>query len=329
MYPDSLIILVLNGYFLERGEISILTKKDKTKIALSYGVDIVLSLPVLFGTQSADTFSSKAIELLYSVGVSKLVFGSECNDISYLTSIAKKQLDHSFSFQKQKSLSYPSQLAKSLGLQDIIPPNDLLGISYIKAILEHHYPIEPVSILRTNSYHDITSTSSIISASNIREKMKHGEDISCYLPKDSYLNLHFYPEKTFFLLLKHKILTDPHLEQYLDVKEGLEYKLKKEISQCFCLEDLLLRLKSKRYTFNYLNRMLIHIFLGILKVDAQEPLSYIPILGFTEKGSMYLKENRKNILLPTKCIKNSKIYQYELRASFLYDLFFDTHRLEN
>ena len=31
MFPDSIIILVLNGYFLERGEISILSKENKTK----------------------------------------------------------------------------------------------------------------------------------------------------------------------------------------------------------------------------------------------------------------------------------------------------------
>ena len=28
-YPDSLIILALNGYFMERGEVSILSKYDK------------------------------------------------------------------------------------------------------------------------------------------------------------------------------------------------------------------------------------------------------------------------------------------------------------
>ena len=33
-YPSSLIILCLNGYFLERGQISLLSKEDKTKIAL-------------------------------------------------------------------------------------------------------------------------------------------------------------------------------------------------------------------------------------------------------------------------------------------------------
>ncbi len=35
MYPDSILILVLNGYFLERGEISLLTKENKAKIALN------------------------------------------------------------------------------------------------------------------------------------------------------------------------------------------------------------------------------------------------------------------------------------------------------
>ena len=32
MDPDALIILVLNGYFLERGEVSVINKLDKTKI---------------------------------------------------------------------------------------------------------------------------------------------------------------------------------------------------------------------------------------------------------------------------------------------------------
>ena len=33
-YQQIIVFLVLNGYFLQRGEISILTKEDKTRIAL-------------------------------------------------------------------------------------------------------------------------------------------------------------------------------------------------------------------------------------------------------------------------------------------------------
>ena len=50
LYPDSLIILILNGYFLERGEISIISKENKTKLALENNIDIVIELPLVFGS---------------------------------------------------------------------------------------------------------------------------------------------------------------------------------------------------------------------------------------------------------------------------------------
>lgn len=325
LFPHHILILCLNGYFLERGEASLLTKEEKTKLALSYGVDLVLSLPVLFGTQSADTFAEKAIELLYSVGITHLIFGSETNDLSYLTSLAKQQLSDTFSFSNTKNDSFPTRLAKSLNIPTLIPPNDLLGISYIKAILKYHYPIIPVCIQRTSEYHDTFSNDSIVSASNIREKFKNGEDISPFLPYESIKNLSLFPIDTYFLFLKQKILTDPSLEKYLDVKEGLEFKLKKEILSCSHYQEFLSKLKSKRYTYNYLNRMLLHIFLGILKEDASLKFTYLPIVGFNEHGSLYLKEHRKKLLLPIRCDKNSKIFQYELRASILYDLLFQTN----
>ena len=92
LYPNSLLILVLNGYFLERGEISVLDKETKTKLALKYGVDIVLELPVIYGTQSADYFAKGCLEILNKFAVDTLVFGSETNDVNFLTKIAKENL---------------------------------------------------------------------------------------------------------------------------------------------------------------------------------------------------------------------------------------------
>ena len=53
MFPDSPLILVLNGYFLERGEVSIISKENKTLLALIYGVELsnsplsmVLKVPI-------------------------------------------------------------------------------------------------------------------------------------------------------------------------------------------------------------------------------------------------------------------------------------------
>ena len=192
-YPDSIIILALNGYFLERGEISILTKEDKTKIALENNIDIVLELPTLFGTQSADTFADKSISILNNFNVDTIIFGSECNSIDILENIAKKQLSEEFQENVKTYLNdginYPTALAKALNIDFTFNPNDLLGISYIKSAIINNYNIEFFTIKRTNSYHDIKSNEKIISASNIREKLKNNIDIKKYIPDTVYTKI--------------------------------------------------------------------------------------------------------------------------------------------
>ena len=188
MYPDSKIIIILNGYFLERGLISLETKEEKTRLALKYGVDLVIELPFVFGSNSADTFASASLYLLNELKVKKLIFGSESNDINLLKTVASRQLEEGFD-EKLKSfldqgLNYPTALNKAIGIE-LDNPNDLLGVSYIKTILQNNYSIEPISIKRTNSYHDNNLNDKIVSASNIREKLNNNEDIS----KDSSYSL--------------------------------------------------------------------------------------------------------------------------------------------
>ena len=189
LYPDSIIILAINGYFMQRGEISILTKEDKVKLSLLYGIDIVIELPTIYGTQSADTFAYRAIESLNKLKVDAIIFGSETNDIEKLRLIAKtsltKENDQRIKKLLNKGLNYPTALAKSLNIKFDFKPNDLLGISYIKAILKINSNIKPITIQRTNNYLDLDSNDEIISASNIRNKLNENIDISKSLPKES------------------------------------------------------------------------------------------------------------------------------------------------
>ena len=76
MFPDSPIVLVLGGNFTQRGEVSLLDKWTKTKIALNYGIDLVVELPFPFAVASADIFAEGAMELLHHLGVTDFVFGS-------------------------------------------------------------------------------------------------------------------------------------------------------------------------------------------------------------------------------------------------------------
>jgi predicted nucleotidyltransferase len=132
-YPKSIIVLALNGYFSERGETSLLTKEDKVKLSLDYGVDIVVELPALFGTQAADIFAEAAVKLLNNFCVNKIIFGSESDSVETLERIARTQLyDSEFdnrvkSFLKE-GVNYPTALAKALDVDFDFNPNDLLGI---------------------------------------------------------------------------------------------------------------------------------------------------------------------------------------------------------
>lgn len=329
LYPNSLIILVLNGYFLERGDISCLTKEDKTTIVLNHDVDLVLELPVIFGTQSADIFANTAINILNFFKVNKIVFGSECNDISLLETITDYILNDEYQnnvkMLLKSGINYPTALAKAIPTTfDFNNPNDLLAISYIKAIKKNNFSIKPITIKRTNDYHDIYSNADIISATNIRHKLKENISISNYLPKDVENKLIKTNYDLFFKLVKHKILTTPHLEQFLTVDEGIENRLIKCIQRCNSLEEFVSRIKTKRYTYNKINRMLIHILLGITKEDNKNAkLDYIKVLGFNEKGQNYLQSIKKDI--NTIVLKDSIIYKYELVASAIFDLIQNTN----
>lgn len=326
LYPNSIIVLALNSYFMQRGEISLLTKEDKVKLALLYGVDIVINLPSIYGTQSADTFAYRAIESLSKLKVNKIVFGSESCDIQKLKLIAETSLTKENDIRVKefldKGYNYPTALAKGLNISFTFKPNDLLAISYIKAILQINPKIEPVAIQRTNDYLDIESNDNIISASNIRNKIKGKQDISKYVPKEVVDKVHDFNDDILFKYLSLIIKRDTNLDKYLDVDEGIEYRLIKALDKSHNLDELINNLKTKRYTFNKLNRMLIHIILGITKEDAKIENDYLNILGFNKKGQKYLKKIRKEI---PQNNKDSYLRDWEKKAAFIYDLIMNTN----
>ncbi len=320
LYPDSIIILILNGYFLERGEISYMTKETKVKLALENNIDIVVELPAIYGTQASDIFAYESLKILNNFKIDILIFGSESNNIKLLTDIAIKQEDEDFNTKVKnfldKGLNYPTSLAKSLNINNPINPNDLLGISYIKAINKINKNIKPISIKRTNSYHDIESNENIVSATNIRNKIDNNLDIKKYTP---YYNFIIKPNKDiYFKLIKFAIINNPSLNTYLDVSEGIEYRLKKIIKYSNTIEELINNIKTKRYTYNRINRMLIHILLGITKNNKEE--DYVRVLGFNEIGQKYLK----TLNIDYNAYKNTFIYQKELESSMIYDLINNT-----
>ena len=317
-YPDSLIVLVVSSYFMQRGDISILTKEDKVKIALNNNIDLVVELPTLYACQSADIFAYRSVEILNMCKITHLIFGSECADINKLKHVVASQTRADFNLEVkkflEKGLNYPTALAKATKAPfDFNSPNDLLGISYIKAINKINPNIKVEVIKRTNSYHDTTSSIGIISASNIRKKLEAKVSVKEFVSYDLEKIKTDVNYDLLYTILKYKIITDETLHLYLSVDEGLENKLKREIFNAVNIENLIQFIKSQRYTYNRLKRMIIHILLGIKKDYPKQ--TYLKILGFNEKGQQHLKNNH---ISSTKDYNETRIIEF--KASRLYDI---------
>ena len=240
LFPDSYIVLVLVGNFTQRGDLSVINKWDKTKIALKYNIDLVVELPFNIATSSANYYAKGAIDILNKLDCNYLVFGSETNDIDLfyeLANITKNNKEYENNIKKYLDKGYNYPKACSLALKDVSKkvidkPNDVLALEYVRSIINTNSKIKPISIKRTNSYHEDEITSNIASATSIRKNINNKKLIKNTLPKISLDLINDVDTNKYFEYLKYEIITNDNLNEIDGVDEGIENKLKKEIINC-------------------------------------------------------------------------------------------------
>ena len=310
MFPNGEIVMVMSGNFTQRGDVSCINKWDKTDIALHFGVDLVVELPFVFATQAADVFARASIEILDKLNVDYLVFGSESNDVKKLTKLAEiqtnnRKYDNLVKEYLNEGINYPTALSNALtdltGTK-INTPNDTLGLTYIREILKLKSKIKPITIKRNNDYNAKELEDFYSSATSIRFALEHGDDITNQVPEYTtrFLNNKLLFINDYFELLKYNIMVNNNLDKIQTVDEGIENRIKKYIIEAKNLDDLILKVKTKRYTYNKLNRMFTHILCNFTKEEASnfKNIEYIRILGFNNNGRKIIKEVKDNIDVP-------------------------------
>ena len=336
MYKDSIIIAIVSSSFTQRGDVSILNKWDKARIALDNGIDLVIELPYFYAGQSSDIFAKGAVTILNYLGIDTLVFGIESDDINNLKLMADIQLnDKNYNNIVKEYLSngynYPTALSKAikdiLNL-DIYLPNDLLALSYIKQVKLINNNINVIGIKRTNDYHGKEITSNIVNASLIREQFKNNLDISNYIPSYDTNKLYNVSVNDFYPLLKYQILNNiNNLDKFLTVDEGIDNRIKKYIKNSNNWNELVNNIKTKRYTYNKINRMLMHILFNLTKEESKDiVIDYVRVLGFNSKGRSYLNKIKKNkdINIVTNYKDGiSKLFDLENRVNNIYAIIVD------
>lgn len=331
------VICVMSGNFVQRGMPAIMDKWERAKIAVKNGVDLVVELPLIFSISSAEAFAYGAVALLEKTKiVNNLYFGSEHGNVLDLNKIAsviiKEPIEYKNTLKKELAKGVPYHYARltslknyfnDINLEEIISSsNNILGIEYLKALIRLNSPIKPYTLKRIGSnYNDENITSLYASATSIRKTLSFNDfdKIKEVLPKESYeeiINLKntdykfVYPEDI-FPFLKYKILTEgENLSKLSQLKEGLDNKIKKEILNSNNLNEFILNIKSKRYTYTAISRALVSFFIGMENFSLDDiknsSIEYIRPLAFNERGSKILKEikNKESVKIITKLPKN-------------------------
>lgn len=345
------IIAIMSGDFVQRGAPAIMDKYERAFCALSSGCDLVLELPIIYSTASAEFFASGAVTILDRLGVCDyLSFGSESGTLEGLSVIADTLLSEPASYQKslrnhlKTGISFPA--ARFLALQEYFGKieicqfsndfwttfhgsNNILALEYLKCLKNIKSKITPITIERKIApYHDKKLHSEIASATAIREFLHTNNDISPVfdtVPKETSIHLAknhqsgVLPDFSHLTPYLHcAILNTVHPEDILDWDTELANRLKEISWPTLTFEEIIDTLKSRHLTQTRIQRALLHLILGMDKTSfskqyTQNPAPYTRILGFRKESSPLLKEikNNSNIPVITKPASITKLIHPE------------------
>ena len=315
-------ICVISGNFTQRGEPSIVNKWAKTYMALCCGADLVIELPTIYSISSAENFASGAIKIFDSLKiVTDISFGAECNDLATLNNVAnvfysepanyKTILNH----ELKRGLTYPMarENAVLMYLNDIkryanvlSNSNNILAIEYLKALKQQKSMIQPNIVPRKNVYYnDQKIVDDFASATAIRKLMLNREyaEVRKVVPRSTYqiigeeykknhiiLGIKKYEKEIIYAL---RVMPIEEIQNLPDVNEGLEFAIKKAASETNNIEELIEKVKSKRYIQTRIQRILLYVLLGITKKDMEDSkkmVPYVRVLGFNSRGKILISE---------------------------------------
>ena len=120
--------------------------------------------------------------------------------------------------------------------------------------------------------------------------------------------------------MKYQILANfDHLDRYQTVDEGIEHRIQRVIYDVTSLEELIQAVKTKRYTYNKVRRMFLHILCGFTKEEAKQlkDITYLRLLGFTSQGQRYLNKVKKDLPVPLLS-KFDPLLHLEQRVTAIY-----------
>lgn len=330
------VVCIMSGSFTQRGEPAIADKWQRAVWAVAAGADLVLELPHIYATGSAEIFATGAVRTLRALGlVDTLCFGSETADEAFFKKAAACQLSLEYQTILQaklaEGLAYHKAAAQALcsllpvSQSQLASPNNILGIEYAKAVQKYAASIQLLPIKRQNNrYHDTKITSALSSATAVRQAIAHTDWINLKRAVPSYVYTYFKQNPPLPLMQvletlylgKLKLSSLDTLCRIDNISEGLEHKILQAAVAATSIDELLIQISSARYPLSRLKRIFLHCLFDITtELSAEVQLAgpqYARVLAFNDTGRLLLKRCKKTTSIPL-IIKTAQVLSTKTR----------------
>ncbi|MCS7174568.1 nucleotidyltransferase [Pseudothermotoga sp.] len=382
--PDY-VVAIMSGSFCQRGEPAIISKFSRAEMALLNGIDLVFELPFVYAIQDAGGFAKGAVWSLHHTGVvTDIVFGSESADLAFLQKIArimaeqpepfpammKEELKkgHSFPNARKYALMRYFEVTGEMNPKEVLKiekSNDILGVEYLKSLIELNSPIRPHVVKRVGAEDkDERFRGKFSSATAIRKCILKGdwEKVAKAVPTSSLqiisreLNEGRGPvslqDLELLILSKLRLVDRFQLQRLHGFNEGIDKRFVECATKVSNLEEFFSCVKSKRFTLSKIRRLSLYSFfeLDSQLIEKSNTLGpqYLRVLGFNSKGrellskmkrvstvpiislcSLYKKVLEQSLKKPERFKIDAKLFErqlmYDIKSTSIHSLMFPRH----
>ena len=277
------VVCVMSGNFTQRGLPACADKYARAKHALKAGADLVVEIPTVYATASAENFALGGVAIAEMLHADCLVFGSECGDVAELNRCADMLSDEATNAvirqEMEKGVSYPKAVAVATGLAALEAPNNVLAIEYLRAIRKLNSTITSFTLKREDNFNEVTAgefASSMALRKNATLRNRYTFDYVASDIDDEIEQKYCAIAPSFVA-----VATKDELASLEGATEGIHNRIfNADFSRGY--ENLLEQIKTKRYTRLKLQRIVLNCVLGITKQTVEsykkQPIK-IKVLG--------------------------------------------------
>lgn len=299
------VVCLMSGSFVQRGDTAVTDKYDRAAAAVRSGADLVLELPFPWSCASAAYFAAAGVHILSALGIGNIAFGSESAELSRLRAAADAaDADEGYApdASQGSAAAYFARIECALGDGERLPPNDILGVEYIRAARRLGTATEFIVIKRAGAgFHDTDASAALPSATAMRAAILRGE-----LPEGlteasaEILRAAIAAGRAPATLgalgtaaLWRFRSGGAELGRYAECGGGVSGRLVRSAAESGNLADMLTAAATKKYTSARLRRAVIFALAGVMKADLDALPSYTTVLASDARGRSFLAAARK------------------------------------